>query len=102
MILYYSQYESIDDKKDNNDNWMYYSSYHYRISWRLYRSSNNAIECREYRACSDEWPVVRQRIVEILGDKGVRWEFDYTYLYVYVRSLSDMTLLKLSYEFPND
>ena len=90
------------DSPSTPDGWENHQEFEYRVSWRLYTVKGK--DYRDYRTCLEEWRQVATDLREILGPDGKseRWDFEYSYVFVFLRTIEDAIELKLKYEFPSD
>ena len=97
---YYTLTEAFKDSPAD-PGWEGFETFAYRFSWRIYRRPDSPQEFRDYRLCAElDSEDLLGWVEREFGHQGGRWDFNYGYLYLYFRTLLDVTEFKLRVEVP--
>lgn len=94
--------EHFDSPKQSMNGWKNHEQFEYRVSWRIYTKENGE-ELRDYRICAElDIPIIVPEIEEWFGPYGPkgRWDIDYGYMYLFFRTLADITEFRLRINLP--
>ncbi len=94
--------EHYDSPIQKMDGWKGYEQFQYRVSWRIYTKEDGQ-DYHDARLCWEvDLPELQPEIVTWFGQPGKdgRWDINYNYMYLFFRTLADITEFRLRINLP--